>query len=143
MSNGIWNYHESENDKEETILRQMDCIFCGAPLVRDEAEDEQLFQMEMSYGWSDNFTTSVHSYVGICPVCGWWKYAYSMWNPGNRHISRSLITDLKYGILKNLDLTDVNTPVEEIRSYLLAKFKERFKVNPKSFENVVASVFHN
>lgn len=45
--------------------------------------------------------------------------------------------------LRELDLTDLSTPIEEIRSYLVAKYDKRFDINPQAFEETVASVFRD
>jgi len=45
------------------------------------------------------------------------------------------------GSLKELDLTDISTPLAEVRQYLLAKENSMFDAHPQLFENVVASVF--
>lgn len=43
--------------------------------------------------------------------------------------------------LRNLDLADVSTPLNEVRAYLLAKYSERFNVAPRKLEELVGSVF--
>jgi hypothetical protein len=48
-----------------------------------------------------------------------------------------------YGILKKLDLSDLRQPLDEVRSYLAAKYDERFRIHPRLFEQVVGSVFNN
>ena len=45
------------------------------------------------------------------------------------------------GVLRELDLTDLSTPIEELRSYLVAKYGDRFDVHPRKFEEIVGSVF--
>jgi restriction system protein len=45
------------------------------------------------------------------------------------------------GTLKNLQVDDINTPINEISKYLIAKYETRFSVNPRLFEEVVANVF--
>lgn len=45
--------------------------------------------------------------------------------------------------LRTLSLSDISTPVEHIRQYLLAKYDARFEVHPKTFEDVVAAVFRD
>ncbi|MBC8065302.1 MAG: restriction endonuclease [Chlorobia bacterium] len=42
-----------------------------------------------------------------------------------------------------MSLTDINAPLEEVRSYLTARYDQRFEVHPKLFEEVVASVFRD
>ena len=55
--------------------------------------------------------------------------------------NRKTITGCVAGNLKRLDLTKINTPLIEIREYLLAKYKERFTMRWELFEDVVGSVF--
>lgn len=43
--------------------------------------------------------------------------------------------------LRELNLTDINAPLDEIRTYLLAKYQARFDLHPRLFEEVVGSVF--
>ena len=40
-----------------------------------------------------------------------------------------------------MDLNDITIPMNEVRTYLTAKYSERYKVNPRKFEEVVADVF--
>jgi restriction system protein len=45
------------------------------------------------------------------------------------------------GVLKNLDLTDLSVPLGEVSRYLVARYSDRFKIHPRKYEEVVASVF--
>ncbi len=45
------------------------------------------------------------------------------------------------GCLKELDLTDVSVPLDDVRQYLLAKKDSVYEAHPKLFEDVVCSVF--
>jgi restriction system protein len=45
--------------------------------------------------------------------------------------------------LRELDISDISSPIEDIRSYLAAKYERRFTVHPRLFEETVASVFGN
>ena len=47
------------------------------------------------------------------------------------------------GTLKNLSIDDLSTPIDEISNYLVVNYGNRFSVNPRKFEEVVASVFKN
>jgi restriction system protein len=53
------------------------------------------------------------------------------------HVSAELVA------LRNLDLTDLTLPLGEVRSYLAAKYSDRFSAAPRLFEDVVASVFRD
>jgi restriction system protein len=43
--------------------------------------------------------------------------------------------------LRNLDLVNLDQPIEEVRAYLVAKYQDRFMLHPRLFEMVVGSVF--
>lgn len=45
------------------------------------------------------------------------------------------------GTLKSLDLRNVEIPLNELRQYLVAKYNDRFLLNPRVLEELVASVF--
>ncbi len=75
--------------------------------------------------------------VKFCKCCGWWLVLYNqIW----KHVGYF------YGAgacLKNLDLCDINQPLEEVQNYLTAKYDLRYSVNPSVFEDVVGGVFSN
>jgi restriction system protein len=77
--------------------------------------------------------------VDVCNQCGWWRiletkkitYGYNYVTGG-------------YGAtayLKELDLIEDKTPVEEIRRYLRRNPDKRFTLDPFRFEDVVASIY--
>ena len=76
---------------------------------------------------------------GMCPGCGWWlidkQFIFAtqcqMWH-SNFGTS---------GALKILDLANIQNPIAEIRNYLVARYEDRFSINPLKFEQVVGSVF--
>jgi restriction system protein len=43
--------------------------------------------------------------------------------------------------IKILDVTNVDAPMEEVKQYLLAKYRARFECHPRLFEQTVKSVF--
>lgn len=45
--------------------------------------------------------------------------------------------------LKELDLTDISTPIDEVRDYLTARFESRKTMSPRLFEETVGSVFRD
>ncbi len=52
-------------------------------------------------------------------------------------------TNGAFAILKQFDIRDINAPIEEIRSFLAAKYELRFNVDPRLFEITVADVFRD
>lgn len=79
--------------------------------------------------------------VYFCPACGWWGM-FKILNLSGKDCW--YIYDYgMVGVLKNFDLQDITTPLEEVKKYLLAKYESRFTCHPKLFEQTVGSVFRN
>src|SRR5688572_3439386 len=112
----IWEYSKSNQDIDMRLFHVVSCIFCTTLLAKDQEVEAEISEEEISYGMSDGFRTYFRPYIGICPACGWWKYAihkewaevFSGHKPPDDYI-------LKYGILKKLDVTDINAPIEEVQ----------------------------
>jgi len=131
----IWYYNKNHQQiNTADIAYKMDCMFCGTTLIRNN-EDEQKVEMfeTMNYGMSDKFTTTCRVVIGICAVCGWWKYGVGTSVGGTTTSS----FETRIGSLKKLDLLDVTIPISEVRSYLSARYESRFEVNPRVFEEGV------
>lgn len=75
----------------------------------------------------------------MCDQCGWWVVTES--------ISREYMEDSEIhygkvvGTLKELDVRDLNEPIEELQRYLFANYEKRLMLHPRRYEEVVASVF--
>jgi restriction system protein len=126
----IWKYQNHVEDKQliEEGLYLSACLFCSTNMItlRD-------------YGTEHKEESSKHIQVAGCPTCGWWKFSERIegWD-GN------LKFDEYYGAvasLRNLDLADMSTPIDEVKRFLAAKYKARHDVHPRLFEETVASVF--
>jgi restriction system protein len=81
-----------------------------------------------------------HSVLHICPMCGWWlavdratlpAIEWQLWH----------ITLISTAVLQELDVSDINIPVSEVRRYLMRRFEARHSLHPRVFEETVASVF--
>ena len=77
-----------------------------------------------------------------CPVCGWWV-ALSLRGAAPYVTHDGGFAELRQisGVLKNLDLTDLSIPLHELRSYLIARYRDRFVVHPRKYEEIVGGVF--
>jgi restriction system protein len=77
-----------------------------------------------------------------CPVCGWWA-ALSLRGAAPYETHDGGFAELRQisGVLKNLDLTDLSIPLHELRSYLIARYGDRFIVHPRKYEEIVGGVF--
>jgi len=78
-------------------------------------------------------------WIDYCTTCGWWRLVKDVcvW------AETWQIWDIFFGcsgVLKNLQVDDLNTPIDEIANYLTARYNSRFSVHPRLFEAVVGSV---
>jgi restriction system protein len=118
----IWTYTPSERVQRVRLLVDKDhCPYCHADAPR----------LQGSYFVKRN--------AYVCPTCGWWKAIKETGSPPGTSAWGRIYGAA--GTLKDLNLTDISTPVEEARRYLLAKYESRFSVHPRLFEETVASVF--
>jgi restriction system protein len=124
-----WDYAQCAYELIERTYCLDACPFCSARLnqLHSEMDDGRL-----------GYFTEV--WIGICQICGWWNargeareridsYTTAVYELGS------------FGVLKNLDLTNVEAPLQEVRDYLTAKYEARLQMNPRLFELTVESVF--
>lgn len=142
MSHKIW-YHEAQKERGlAEIYKQQECLFCGHVLIQDRKAEE-----ELRYGYGYDVIAPAIGYagvytgasVGICQICGWWKYTQWMNFPAPS--GEQEFFSGGYGVLRELDLADLQQPLSEVRAYLAAKYETRFEIHPRLFEETVASVF--
>lgn len=136
------------------------CIYCGSGLVCEPIRKitrmtmqkvkphfiEHKKTMEEIHGafedWYFKIITGLN-YEGTtlakCLACGWWTIVEEYWIAAEWQIWQ-LMYGLD-GIIKNIDVSDVSAPVNELRSFLIRKYENRFQLNPRSFEYLAASVF--
>jgi len=75
--------------------------------------------------------------VYVCSICGWWIVRRHNYHGDGTFGDVFAL----YGALRNLDLTDISIPINQLRAYLILKYEERFNVRPRRFEEIVAGVF--
>lgn len=86
------------------------------------------------------YASSRKSSLYICPACGWWVAVDRAILPAIG--SQFWLVDLVCSsALLELDLTDVEQPLSEVRRYLLRRYESRHSVNPRVYEETVGSVF--
>jgi len=110
----------------QTGAVQSVCLYCKTELRRDREEEEKaVVYDEMNFGFSDKFTTRSFAMIGVCPICGWWKYTHTTDIGGRGKYSY----DVRAAVLKKLDDYD-SLPLDEIRKYLIARYEWRFDIHP-------------
>lgn len=144
---GIWTYKRDDFD-EQDLKKFLSLDFC--PYCYDKIE--LLFQ-DNTEKQGSHLIHRESINVHICPACGWWRAKRDLWvfgptivespnGPTKVEMPKSVINkNAAVGSLRALDLSDISIPVNEIRAYLTARFDSRFSINPRLFEETVASVF--
>jgi restriction system protein len=77
-----------------------------------------------------------------CNKCGWWRIIKDV----RVSAKEWQLWQFFYGtagLLKKLDLHDIDIPISEIAKYLLAKYEARFRLHPKLYEDVTGEIFKN
>lgn len=134
----IWVYPHCLQDPRAVAdaVNASNCVFCKTRLVVPQHDSD--FREDSGHG---KLSTGVGTsrWVHFCPTCGWWTIREEV-----TYKKFLKITRVKYGAaatLQELDISDQSLPLNEIRSYLAARYDARFKVHPRRFEEVVASVY--
>jgi restriction system protein len=138
----IWEYAERrETPFTQDFVYNPLCMYCHSPLERDrEDESNSTLDDYINYGMSDGFTTATHAIIGICPGCGWWKYAVDTQIGGRPNPSYE---NVRIGSLMRLDLSSGLLAIADVRDYLVAKYESRFQINPRIMEELVASIYRD
>jgi restriction system protein len=78
----------------------------------------------------------------ICPTCGWWIAIDKAILPavGSQLWLINLVCS---SVLLELDSTNVHQPLEEVRNFLARRYESRHSLNPRVYEEAVASVFRD
>jgi hypothetical protein len=125
----IWDYDglaaPFDNGFTAYVLERYTCLYCKSLLTNLDKVLRTVERRDRDY-----------PRARCCPVCGWWYVEEVV--DGNH--------DKGYGgfaQLRTLDLSDIATPVDEVRRFLLAKYESRFHVNPELFEHTVAAVLRD
>ncbi len=78
----------------------------------------------------------------ICPDCGWWIAEDRAVLPAI-HWQHWAVTLASAPALGEFALSDIDTPLQQVRRYLMRKFEARTSMHPRLFELTVASVFRD
>lgn len=124
---GIWIYQKLANpfDHGHTahMLERRTCYYCKRLMTRPE-----------------KVKTLVNGDVATlrrCTTCGWWSIEETYL--GSVH-------ERAYGgfaRLKDIDISDISTSIEEIREFLVAQFDKRNSIHPRLFEETVAAIMRD
>lgn len=133
----IWTYNDAISDVEHVrmAVRSMKCIFCGTTLQSPRSEQDAELPADYSFVRQEE-----KFYIPMCcQVCGWWTLNKE--DIRATSIGLEMVSYGAAGSLAELDLADQTLQIEDIRSYLAAKYDARFQIDPGKLEEVVASVY--
>lgn len=111
------------------------CYFCKNKL-------EIIFKKELKHKKVYHVYKNT-KYIKMCPVCGWWIAIKIRCYDGENMLPDVYDFYARAAVLRKLDLDDISLPIDDVSQYLLAKYEDRFLVNPRLFEETVASAFRN
>ncbi len=129
----IWVYDQSSREPEFVWSREK-CPFCGESLNCLHSASESGSAGGKGRKWFEKR-------LFVCTTCGWWT-AHG-WKTVEDFVHRQDYDETygKAACLRDLDLSDLSTPIADVRAYLTARFERRFTLHPRLFEQTVASVF--
>lgn len=85
------------------------------------------------YIFRSDDTYSGIEFLKACPVCNWWRYMSRTWHT---------TTDFEQvAIMSKRSVAEDNTPLEEIRKFLIRNWGDRRQISAHKCEEVVAFVF--
>lgn len=131
----IWIYQNKSDEIKNSIVKSRVCIFCNC-------EMNQIYEEILPKINAWNYENIKR--IRVCPICGWWTVIHNYCENGRVCGDPTIYED--YGasaVLKKLDLTDISIPIKDISQYLVVKYEDRFIMNPRLFEETVASAFRN
>ncbi len=146
---GIWQYKDSApkaglaKGKLRSIANSHNCIYCRTPLERITSESREADYSTWGGGngvlWGGE---ERNIELKQCQICGWWRVSKK---ETIYYAETQSATDYHgaFGSLKELDIENIEIPINEIKQFLIARPSSRFEVHPKLFEDVVGSVFRD
>lgn len=144
MTAMVWLYKKLHTSRDRDIIdprgsheelsRQLNrCAYCTVPLRRIGP-----------VGFPESAIEGTALSVRVCDQCGWWTVERTdgrIYEQGSGAAKWMLARRCAWGCLKPLDLSDLRIPIAELRSYLIAKYGDRYALDPRHFEEIVAGVF--
>lgn len=125
----MWEYQEASRVMTIASVYSNHCLYCQSNLLHLPAEKFEVKQKRLLMQ------------ISICVLCGWWSL-YRI-HQGEYARTAGIIESHSgaIGSLKELDLTDISIPLNEVRQYFLAKKDSIYDAHPRLFEDVVSNIF--
>lgn len=127
----MWEYADTASLLTANSVTSPYCIYCRTAMYRFASAAFHL----------PDSKRSLLAQPSVCPVCGWWSVfrVHQGEHPRTAGLAESYSGSI--GALKELDLTDISTPLAEVRDYLLARREAIFSAHPRLIEEVVGGTF--
>jgi restriction system protein len=124
----MWEYAVASRLMTLDSVTATECIYCQTALYRFPAKK------------FDSGEQSLIVQFSLCPCCGWW----TVYRVHQNFLPRAREAESyagAIGSLRELDLTDVSVPLNEVRQYLAARKEKIYEINPSVLEDIVGSIF--
>ena len=131
----IWEYRDIRDANQLAFVPNI-CMFCMTPLtlLAKGGGNNPRFDHDPLINSKD---------LKVCESCGWWTINYEVyqesWNGFG--IDWSLKHHLGYASLRKLDIESSGIAIDTLRQYLIPKFENRFRIDPRKLEEIVEDVF--
>lgn len=158
----MWRHASTNDDINIKGPVQESCVFCGTGMMMEVIEnkwkiDEGRIKIEHevatkeSIKYVDEIFSShlpvthvchpVDAAFYCCPVCGWWCIIQEVQYDTPK--MPYLAFQWAAGALVSQNFPDISAPLSEVRSFLAARYDQRFHIDPYILEDVVASIFRS
>jgi restriction system protein len=127
----IWR-HEGVGKYDRQVVLRETCLYC-TQLPLSHLSNEAGGSI---HGSSPVISTTV---IRACRVCGWWNAVFEVYYASQKEREFHGAA----AILRELDPTDVTLGISEVRDFLSINYQSRFEIHPRTFEEVVTSVFRD
>lgn len=129
MTNSIWTYADVSNEKVNYFSNAR-CPYCSAKI-------ESLGNFETSDAIDSSWIN-----IEVCQFCGWWKCkSHKTAEPESTGNGCYEYYGADCGSILNFTTPPKDLPIEEVRSFLIARYSNRNTIDPKVIEDVVGDVF--
>jgi restriction system protein len=157
----MWR-HALPSEDINVHFKQDKCVFCGTNVIVESIENR--WQLDESFLRTQHETSidilvehgedtyAEHREIisefhledvcfHCCPACGWWCIVQLIQydTPNMPYMAYRWAA----GALTREEFPEIDAPLSEVRSYLCARYDQRFVINPYRLEDIVASIFRS
>lgn len=116
------------NEQVAYVHQTKKCPYCGKTIREERLHEE----FRLLSGSDDHVLYQ-------CLACNWWGLRWSKFSIINRTPNDDNYA--LWGKIREFDVSDMSAPIDALRHYLTSKPELLYRVNPHSFEKLIASCF--